>query len=82
MIDATLIKRIQDSSGTKRVDIFQRADGTFGFIEYHWTEEETPVTTHRFWNPVGPRSAPRIDTAERAEQEARGRVGWLASGSN
>ena len=73
------VKTMEDASGTKRVEIFQRTEGTFGFAEYHWLEEDTPTGIYPYWSPLRPDSLAIFDTAERAEQEARSRVEWLRS---
>ncbi len=58
----------------RRVIIFQRNDGSFGFDEEHFSDEPLEMA----WLQAGYDS--RCDTAERALGEARGRVGWLAEG--
>jgi hypothetical protein len=56
---------------TRRVEIFQRANGTYGFREWRYQPE------YDAWVPYGIYSNAVTDTAERAEDEARGRVSWL-----
>jgi hypothetical protein len=56
---------------TRRVEIFQRANGTYGFREWRYQPE------YDVWVPYGIYSNAVTDTAERAEDEARGRVSWL-----
>jgi hypothetical protein len=55
----------------RRVHIFRRRNGTFGFEEWHWDAEDES------WIPVGPQSDSFTDSLERALFEARGRVQWL-----
>ena len=42
-----IIRSISDASGKRRVDIYQRPDGTFGFEECHYDDE------HEMWHPFG-----------------------------
>ena len=61
-----------NSDGTQKVEVFQRADGTFGFEELKfWQEEQT-------WLPVGKYSIAIVDSLDRAIEEAKGRVAWLS----
>ena len=59
------------SDGARRVEIFRRDDGTFGFEEMRFGAEE------RTWFPVGRYSTAVIDSLDNAIREARGRVSWL-----
>jgi hypothetical protein len=68
-----VLKTIDDPKGGRRVEIYQRANGTFGFQEWTYAEDEDA------WCPSGRYSYAVIDTLERAEQEARGRISWLRS---
>jgi len=61
-----------NSDGTRKVEVFQRADGTFGFEELKFWQEE------QAWLPVGKYSIAIIDSLERAITEAKGRVPWLS----
>ena len=56
---------------TRKVEIYQRADGTFGFEELKYGQEE------QAWFPVGRYSFAVIDTLEHALKEAVSRVSWL-----
>ena len=60
------------SDGARKVEIFRRADGTFGFEELKFGQEEGA------WFPVGKYSIAIIDSLETAVKEAKGRVSWLA----
>ena len=59
--------------GARKVEIFQRADGTFGFEELKFGPEEGA------WFPVGKYSIAIIDSLDNALKEAKGRVSWLAA---
>jgi hypothetical protein len=66
-----VVKTIEDLAGGRRVEIFQRPNGTFGFDEWkYWPDEDA-------WCPSGRHSYAVIDTLERAEAEVRGRIEWL-----
>jgi hypothetical protein len=66
------IQTIYDGSRKRRVVIFQRDDGSFGFDAEHFFDDPLEMA----WLQSGFDS--RCDTAERALVEARGRVRWLA----
>ena len=68
-----VVKTIVHPAVDLRVDIYERDNGTFGFEELKYAEEENA------WHPTGRYSYAIMDTAETAEQEARGRVQWLGS---
>lgn len=61
-----------ESNGARKVEIFQRGDGSFGFEELKYGVEEGA------WFPVGRYSTAIIDSLEKAIMEAKGRVSWLA----
>ena len=67
-----MLETIYDDSRKRRVIIFQRDDGSFGFDEERFSDEPVEMA----WLPYG-RDC-RCDSAERALSEARGRVSWLA----
>ena len=71
-----IVKTINDRTGKRRVEIYQRADGSFGFEEWQFGIEE------QSWFPFGRYSYAVIDTLENAEREARSRVSWLADEFN
>jgi hypothetical protein len=48
-------------------------DGTFGFLEWSFSDEEDS------WCPTRVGQGSRVSTIEDAVREATGRVGWLAS---
>ena len=68
-------RSLYSRDGLRRVDIFQRPDGTFGFEELRFDAALDA------WVPFGRYSTAFVDTAERALAEARGRIGWLAAES-
>ena len=61
------------SDGTRKVEIFQRENKTFGFdeLELEFGSEENS------WYPVGRYSLAIIDSLDNAIREAEGRVSWL-----
>jgi hypothetical protein len=68
-----VVKTIHNAQRNRRVELFQRKDGTFGFQEWTYAADEDA------WVPFGRYAIAVIDTLERTEQEARGRIAWLAS---
>jgi hypothetical protein len=58
--------------GSRRAEIFERPDGTFGFDELACGDEEGA------WFPSGKYSTAIIDSIERATSEAVGRIAWLS----
>ena len=70
-MEGTIKRTFVKSDGTRRVDIFQREDKTFGFEELEFGPEENS------WYPVGRYSLAVIDSFENAIREALGRVEWL-----
>ena len=67
----TVQKTFVKSDGTRKVEIFQRENGTFGFEEFEFGMKENS------WYPVGRYSFAVIDTLETAIREAQARVSWL-----
>ena len=59
------------SDRARKVEVFQRADGTFGFEELKFGEEEGA------WFPTGRYSVAVIGSLDDAITEVRGRVPWL-----
>ena len=66
-------KTLVNSDGTRKVEVFQRVDNTFGFEELKFGQEE------QAWFPVGKYSTAIIDSLESAIKEAKGRVAWLSN---
>lgn len=75
-METTTKKTFVKPDGTRRVDIFQREDKTFGFEEFEFGVEENS------WYPGGKYSLAMIDTFENAIREAKSRVQWLAESDN
>ncbi|HKQ51024.1 MAG TPA: hypothetical protein VJT74_01555 [Pyrinomonadaceae bacterium] len=67
-----VVETIYNADRTRRVIIFRRGDGTFGFEELRFGAEEQE------WFPCGCRPVSFTDSADAALGEARGRVRWLA----
>ena len=72
-MDGKVVRTINSPDELKRVEIYRRDNGTFGFEEWQWDADD------KCWIPLGRYSQPVVDSAERAETEARGRVSWLSS---
>lgn len=68
----SVVKVFTSRDGTRKVEIFQRADKTFGFEELRYGAEE------KSWFPHGRYSYAIIDSIEAAIQEAKSRVSWLS----
>jgi hypothetical protein len=66
-----IVKTIVHPEGSRKVEVFRRPDGTFGFEEWHWLEDES------CWCPFGKYSAPIIDTLGHALEEVKGRIPWV-----
>ena len=67
------LKAIYDSDLERRVYFYRNSDGSFGFLEWSFSDEEDSCFPTR----VGQGS--RLSTIEDAVRDATGRVGWLAS---
>ena len=68
----TVYQYVSDD-GNKKVEIFQREDGSYGFIDWHYDSEADA------WFPHGRHSECFASTEEIVLREARGRVDWLGS---
>jgi hypothetical protein len=68
-----VLTSLENSTGNHCVDIFVRADGTFGFEEYRRDPEDLSgwFSLHRYSHQVFP-------TGEDALAEAKSRVAWIA----
>ena len=68
-----VLTSLETSAGDHCVDIFLRADGTFGFEEYRRDPEDGSgwFSLHRFSRQV-------FATAEDALAQAKSRVEWIA----
>jgi hypothetical protein len=67
-----VVQSIYNADRTRRVDIFRREDGNFGFEELRYGVDE------QAWYPCGCYTASFTATPEAAAREAHGRVAWLA----
>lgn len=68
-----IVKELLSPDGTRKVQIFQRSDGSFGFKSFRFSDDPLELC----WIPHGRYSECFAPTAEAAEREARGRVDWL-----
>lgn len=68
------IRVILSADQQKRVVIFRRSVGTFGFRSEVWLVPEAA------WAPAGHYAESVTASADEAEAQARARVNWLASG--
>lgn len=76
---SAIVETLFDDSGNRRVHIIDCSNGTFSFIEEHYSND--PL--EQAWLPQTWRhSAPICESYEIALREARGRVGWLRQPGN
>lgn len=68
----TVILSINRDDQSRCVDVFTRADNTFGFEEYRRDSEDA-----RGWFPIGGYSRLVFATREDAFAEARASIGWF-----
>jgi hypothetical protein len=68
------VDAIYSADGFRKVVIFERDDGSFGFESWHFSDDPEELT----WIPDGPVGESFCETQETAEREARGRVWWLS----
>ena len=66
-------KEILSSDKTRKVQIFEREDGTYGFRTLLWASD--PL--EQCWTPCGRYSECFAPDESTAEREARSRVEWL-----
>ena len=71
-----VLTSLENSAGDHCVDIFARADGTFGFEEYRRDPEDA-----RGWFPLHLYSHQVFATAEDALADAKSRVEWMTTDS-
>ncbi len=67
-----VLTSFENSAGDHCVDVFLRADGTFGFEEYRRDPEDG-----RGWFPLHRFSHRLFTTAEDALAQAKSRVEWM-----
>ena len=70
--DWSPLASLESSDGARCVDIFVRADGSFGFEEFRRDPEDGGV-----WTLTGHFAALRFATREAAEEAASKTVAWL-----
>jgi len=68
-----IVRTIESSDGKRKLEIFRRADGTYGFEDMKYGDEEAS------WFPAGRYSVGIFGTEEDALREAKGRIRWMAS---
>ena len=66
-----IVRTIVNSDRTRRLEVYEAADGTFGFTHWKWGAPE------QAWFTVGPFGA-RCDSAETALREAKSRITWMS----
>jgi hypothetical protein len=71
--EGNALKVIYDSGLQRRVCFYGNSDGTFGFLECSFCDEEDS------WAPTRVGHGSRLSTIEDALREAKGRVGLLGS---
>jgi hypothetical protein len=69
----TTLRWIVRSDQKRKVQLVQRSDGTFGFQEWQFFQEESS------WGTTKIGAGSRCATLEDAIREAKGRTDWLAS---
>ena len=71
-MSSEIVRTIRSKDGMRKVDIFRRENGTFGFSDMEYGEDEG------LWFPEEKYSTAFFDSEETALKEVRTRVGWLA----
>jgi hypothetical protein len=72
-MSSTVLASFETADGTQCVDVFKRADGTFGFEQYR---SECDGTSR--WLSLGKYSQLSFASGEQALQLAKQRVPWLS----
>ncbi|MEO0912564.1 MAG: hypothetical protein AAFY59_06180 [Pseudomonadota bacterium] len=67
----TVLRSVNLEGDHRCVDVFRRADGSFGFEEYRRDPEDG-----RGWFAIGHHGAARFDTEQDARAAAGARVPW------
>jgi len=68
----TIVQTLLHSTGMRKVEVFERSDGTFGFEEWHWSDQEES------WLPSPKQTNSVLDNADLALAEAYERISWLS----
>ena len=71
-----VLASLENGDGTRCVDLFRRADGTFGFEEYRRDPEDP-----RGWSGAAGYAGRLFGDENAAREAARDAVKWLAGGS-
>ncbi len=66
-----IVMTIVHPDGNRKVNVFRRSDGSFGFEELRWH------TGDGCWCPFGKYSIAFVDTMEHVLQEIKERVTWV-----
>ena len=66
-------KELLAFDGKRKVEIFRREDGSYGFEVLRFSDAPTELS----WIPYGRFSECFVPDEQTAESEARGRVDWL-----
>jgi hypothetical protein len=74
----SIVKERVARDGKRKVQIFRREDGSFGFEALQFSEEPLELC----WIPYGRFSECYAADEQTAEYEARGRVDWLRETEN
>ncbi len=69
----TVLTSLKDPEGQRCVDLFQRADGSFGFREFRRDPEDRGG-----WTPARDYSHLRYETKDAALRSAAASLGWLS----
>jgi hypothetical protein len=70
---STVLASFETVDGSQCVDVFKRADGSFGFEQYRSESDGT-----NRWQSLGKYSQLSFATGEEALNLAKGRVPWLS----
>ena len=73
MMPTMVILSLEDAEGLRCVDVFMRADGTFGFKEYRRDPEDSGR-----WSLIADYSGLSYTTREDALRAASANISWLA----
>ena len=71
-----VVETLTHADGLRRVQLFQRDDGTFGFCKEHFSTDPF----EQCWIPHWPASECIAASLDVARREAYGRVDWLTRG--
>jgi hypothetical protein len=66
-------RELFSQDGKKKVELFRRENGTYGFRVLYWSDEPMELC----WCQVGGYAESITDSLAAMEAEARGRIEWL-----